>query len=70
VVVDEGSVAAEQSPASLGLRKTTGATVIAIVRKKEVTYSPEPTMMFEVGDEVLLVGDANALEKARALFEK
>ena len=70
MVVDEGSMAAEQSPASLGLRKTTGATVIAVVRKKEVTYSPEPTMVFEVGDEVLLVGDANALEKARALFEK
>jgi len=69
-VVDEGSMAAEQSPASLGLRKTTGATVIAIVRRKEVTYSPEPTTVFEVGDEVLLVGDANALEKARALFEK
>jgi len=69
VVVDEGARACHECPASLELRKTTGATVIAIVRKRAVTYSPEPTTIFEVGDEVLLVGDANALEKARALFE-
>jgi CPA2 family monovalent cation:H+ antiporter-2 len=70
VVVEEGTMAADKSPASLGLRKSTGATVIAIVRAGSVTYSPEPTTVFEVGDEVLLVGDANALEKARGLFEK
>ena len=69
VVVDAESNAASESPASLGLRKTTGATVIAFVRKGEVTYSPDPTTTFEVGDEVLLVGDTNALEKARAMFE-
>jgi len=34
-----------------------------------VTYSPEPNTVFEVGDEVLLVGDADALEKARSYFE-
>jgi monovalent cation:H+ antiporter-2, CPA2 family len=69
VVVEEGALAANRSPASLGLRKTTGATVIAVVRAGAVTYSPEPTTEFAVGDEVLLVGDANALEKARTLFE-
>ena len=69
MVVEEGALAAQQSPASLGLRKSTGATVIAIVRKGAATYSPESTTIFEVGDEVLLVGDANALEKARMLFE-
>jgi CPA2 family monovalent cation:H+ antiporter-2 len=69
VVVDAESQAASGSPASLGLRKTTGATVIAFVRKGEVTYSPDPTTTFEVGDEVLLVGDTNALEKARGMFE-
>jgi CPA2 family monovalent cation:H+ antiporter-2 len=69
VVVDAGCAAAGCSPATLGLRKTTGATVIAIVRSGAVTYSPDPTGSFEVGDEVLMVGDTNALEKARALFE-
>ena len=69
VVVDAESKAASESPASLGLRKTTGATVIAFVRNGEVTYSPDPMTTFEVGDEVLLVGDTNALEKARAMFE-
>jgi CPA2 family monovalent cation:H+ antiporter-2 len=69
VVVEEGALAANRSPASLGLRKTTGATVIAVVRAGTVTYSPEPTTEFALGDEVLLVGDANALEKARTLFE-
>lgn len=69
VVVDEGSAAAHQSPASLGLRKATGATVIAVVRTGNVTYSPEASTVFEPGDEVLLVGDGDALESARALFE-
>jgi monovalent cation:H+ antiporter-2, CPA2 family len=69
VVVEEGALAANRSPASLGLRTTTGATVIAVVRAGAVTYSPESTTEFAVGDEVLLVGDANALEKARTLFE-
>ena len=70
VVVEEGTLAANHSPASLSLRKTTGATVIAVVRRGAVTYSPEPNTVFEVGDEVLLVGDADALEKARGYFEK
>jgi CPA2 family monovalent cation:H+ antiporter-2 len=70
VVVEEGTLAANQSPASLSLRKTTGATVIAVVRRGAVTYSPEPTTVFEVGDEVLLVGDTDALEKARSYFER
>jgi CPA2 family monovalent cation:H+ antiporter-2 len=70
VVVEAGTLAANQSPASLSLRKTTGATVIAVVRRGAVTYSPEPSTLFEVGDEVLLVGDADALEKARSYFEK
>src|SRR5687767_12216834 len=69
VVVDADAMAAGKSPASLSLRKATGVTVIAIVRAGAVTYSPEPTTVFEVGDEVLLVGDAAALEKARGLFE-
>ena len=43
--------------------------MIAVVRAGAVTYSPEPTTEFEEGDEVLLVGDAGALEKARTLFE-
>ena len=70
MVVEDATLAANQSPASLSLRKTTGATLIAIVRKGAVTYSPEPSTVFEVGDEVLLVGDSNALEKARTYFEK
>ena len=70
VVVEDATLAAGKSPASLGLRKTTGATVIAVVRSGSVTYSPEPTWTFEVGDEVLLVGDAAALEKARTFFER
>ena len=70
VVVEEGTLAANKSPAALSLRKTTGATVIAVVRKGAVTYSPEPTTTFEVDDEVLLVGDSEALEKARSYFER
>jgi CPA2 family monovalent cation:H+ antiporter-2 len=69
MVVADGAAAANQSPASMELRKTTGATVIAVDRAGAVTFSPGPTATFEVGDEVLLVGDTDALEKARELFE-
>lgn len=70
VVVAEGAPAVAQSAASLELRKRTGATVIAVVRAGAVTYSPDPLTPFEVGDEVLLVGDTDALEKAREMFEQ
>jgi len=70
VVVEEGTLAANQSPAALSLRRATGATVIAVVRRGSVKYSPEPNTVFEVGDEVLLVGDTDALAKARGYFEK
>jgi CPA2 family monovalent cation:H+ antiporter-2 len=70
VVVEEGTLAANHSLAALGLRKQTGATVIAVVRRGAVTYSPDPSTVFEVGDEVLLVGDNDALGKARGYFEK
>jgi CPA2 family monovalent cation:H+ antiporter-2 len=70
VVVEVGTPAAGASPAALSLRKVTGATVIAVVRRGAVTYSPDPTVAFEVGDEVLLVGDTDALAKARGYFEK
>jgi CPA2 family monovalent cation:H+ antiporter-2 len=70
VVVEEGTLAANGSPASLGLRKQTGATVIAVVRRGAATFSPDPAAAFEVGDEVLLVGDNDALAKARGYFER
>jgi len=70
VVVEEGTLAANRGLASLGLRKVTGATVIAVVRRGAVSYSPDPATVFEVGDEVLLVGDNDALAKARGYFEK
>lgn len=69
VIVESGARAVNASPASLELRKTTGATVIAVVRAGGVTYSPEPSTVFEIGDEVLLVGDTDAIEKARELFD-
>lgn len=69
VVVEEGAQATHKSPAMLELRKRTGATVIAVVRAGAVTYTPDPATAFEPGDEVLLVGDPTALEKARVLFE-
>jgi len=70
VVVAEGAPAVARSAASLELRKRTGATVIAVVRAGAVTYSPDPLAPFEAGDEVLLVGDTDALEKARKVFEE
>lgn len=69
VIVEPGANAAGRSPAALELRKTTGSTVIAVIRQGAVTYTPDPTLPFCAGDEVLLVGDPDALEKAREIFQ-
>jgi CPA2 family monovalent cation:H+ antiporter-2 len=62
------SRAAGESAASLRLRQTTGATVVAIFRDGTPIYGPDPSMRFDPGDEVALIGSAESLEKAAELF--
>lgn len=67
--VEEGAPAMGQNPLSLRLRKTTGATVVAVIRSREVFYEPAKDFAFRGGDTVVLVGVPGALAKATALFK-
>jgi len=66
--VVNGSAAEGEHPAALELRSRTGATVVAIARDGEAHVSPEPEFRFRMGDSVVLVGDAEALARARPIF--
>jgi CPA2 family monovalent cation:H+ antiporter-2 len=57
------------SPASLKLRSSTGALVVAVRRGDKLLEQPDPTVPFEAGDIVYLVGNSQAVRKAFALFE-
>lgn len=68
VEVKEGSRGVGEHPATLNLRRQTGATVIAVVREGTAYYTPDPEFRFQPGDTVVLVGDEDALEKAGRIF--
>ncbi|HYV31736.1 MAG TPA: cation:proton antiporter [Candidatus Binatia bacterium] len=52
----------------LQLRTRTGATAVAIRRGSETVISPEPDFEFQIGDQVLLIGNARQLHEARKVF--
>jgi CPA2 family monovalent cation:H+ antiporter-2 len=66
--VEEGSAAIGQNPLTLRLRKTTGATVVAVIRARQVIYEPAADFVFSPGDTVVLVGVSDALTRAIELF--
>jgi CPA2 family monovalent cation:H+ antiporter-2 len=69
VKVCEGSAASGNSPAGLNLRRETGALVVGVVRAEELRQEPDPTMPFEPGDVVYLVGGEDSIRNAMPLFE-
>jgi len=46
----------------------TGALVIAVVRYSDVTHNPAPDFVLEPGDQVLVIGTREQLDKATKLF--
>jgi CPA2 family monovalent cation:H+ antiporter-2 len=66
--VAAGSAAIGKNPVSMKLRRLTGATVIAVIRDRDVIYEPSARFKFAAGDLVVLVGVTGSLEKAIALF--
>lgn len=68
VEAETGARAIGEHPVSLQLRRETGATVVAVVRAGEPFYAPDPDLRFMAGDSVVLVGDEDALAKAKRLF--
>jgi CPA2 family monovalent cation:H+ antiporter-2 len=68
IEVEEHARAVDGNPVTLGLRHATGATVIAVVRDGVAHHLPDPEFNFRRGDTVVLVGDRDALVRARAVF--
>ena len=64
-----GSPVAGASPVALRLRTRTGALVVGVRRGDRLLETPDPTVQFEPGDIVYLVGTGDALTRAIAMFE-
>lgn len=60
--------AAGRSIRALGIRQATGATVIAVLRGSETITSPEPDLVFEVHDRLVLVGAHEQIDRALVLL--
>lgn len=63
-LVREGMVSAGRSAVQLELRRTTGALVVGVKRGEKLLENPDPTVAFEPGDVVFLVGTSEAVKTA------
>jgi CPA2 family monovalent cation:H+ antiporter-2 len=68
VLVPHSATAAGQSALSLELRSATGALVVAVRRGERLLERPDPTIPFEPGDVVYLVGTGDSVRKAIAIL--
>jgi K+/H+ antiporter YhaU regulatory subunit KhtT len=69
IEVEDGSRAVGENPTSLDLRRKTGSVVLAVVRDGVAIYKRDPSFLFRTGDTVVLVGDADSLQKGSELFQ-
>ncbi len=63
-LVREGMRSAGKSAVELELRRTTGALVVGVKRGAKLLENPDPTVAFEPGDVVFLVGTSDAVKSA------
>lgn len=68
VEVEEGSPAVGASATRLELRRKTGAVQLAVVRDGRPIYRRAPDFRYRAGDTAVLVGNAESLDRALALF--
>lgn len=68
LTVEHGAAAIGGNPRSLRLRQTTGATVVAVIRGKDIIYEPSAEFGFRDLDTVVLVGNPEAVARATLLF--
>lgn len=68
LLLREGDPGTQQSLSQLKLRSSTNATVLAIRRHGKLVEKPDPTIPFEVGDTIYLVGTLGAVEGASKLL--
>jgi CPA2 family monovalent cation:H+ antiporter-2 len=68
VKLDETSKLVGQTLAEANLRARTGASVVAIMRGRELIANPEPRAILRASDLVGLVGDGTQLNVAQAVL--
>jgi len=51
-----------------GIRTQTGASIVAVARRDEVTPSPTPDFRFRAGDKVVIVGTDEGVKAAAAIL--
>ena len=62
--IEPGSPVAGRSLRELDLRRRTGATVLAVVRGERSTPNPAPDTALETGDDLVLVGSHQEIDRA------
>jgi CPA2 family monovalent cation:H+ antiporter-2 len=68
--VPPGGYAVSRSIGDLGVRTTTGATVIAVRRAGRTVTNPGPSFVLEAGDAASLVGTPDERRRGRELLER
>ncbi|MFM8394111.1 MAG: TrkA C-terminal domain-containing protein, partial [Acidobacteriota bacterium] len=66
VSLESASPLVGRTIAEAAIRKTTGASVVGIIRDGAMTANPEPAFRFESGDQVAIIGP----EEARLSFQR
>ena len=67
VKIDAGSKLSGRSIGDLDIRKHTGATVLALLRGKQVIANPQPEELILVGDTVVVAGTTEQVNQFLAL---
>jgi TrkA domain protein len=70
VEIPAGSPAADASISDLGLRRGTGASIVAVVREGRTTTSPRSDFVLRAGDTAVLVGSREAIDRAAEILRR
>jgi TrkA domain protein len=68
IVVAPGSPYAGRTLGDTAARTRTGASIVAVVRDREVIASPRPDFRFESGDRVVVVGTAEGTSAVASIL--
>ena len=63
VDLETGNPLTDVSIAEAGIRKSTGVSVVGIIREGRLTTNPEPSFRFRQGDLVAIIGSAQARQR-------
>lgn len=67
--VDPGSPAIGRSIGDLRIRTRTGASVVAVIRRPQPIPAPEPDVVIQAGDTLMVAGTSDGMDKVRDLLQ-